>query len=88
MCQTRRLTRDVCSFFGDQEGDFSIEIHAIAAWKDVAENDVRREVADDDGEDEDEDEHDPKAAVAEAAASKNSQTRRRSWLRRLLCGLI
>lgn len=78
MCaKTWRLTRGGCSFFGTQEGDFSIDIHAIAAVSEAA-----------DGEDDDEFEDDPKAAVAEAAAARNSQSRRSGWMRRLLCGLI
>lgn len=71
------LTRGGCSFFGSQEGDFSIEIHAIAAVSEAPDN------ADDD-----EFEDDPKAAVAEAAAARNSRSRRSGWMRRLLCGLI
>lgn len=68
------MTRENYSFFGDQEGDFSIEIHAIAA---------RREIE----EDEEEEDDDPKAAI-EAAELNKVQTCRRSWFRRLLCGLI
>lgn len=78
MCaRTWRLTRVGCSFFGTQEGDFSIDIHAIAAVSEAA-----------DGADDDEFEDDPKAAVAEVAAARNSQSRRSGWMRRLLCGLI
>lgn len=69
---------DCCSFFGKQEGDFSIDIHAIAAVSEAAE----------DGMEDDEVEDDPKADIAEAAAANNSQTRRRNWMRLLLCGLI
>lgn len=83
------LTRGNHSFFGGQEGDFSIQIHAIAAKREIAEDDVRGEAAEQGEEEEEED--NPKAAAAaaaEAAALKKLQTRRRSWLRRLLCGLI
>lgn len=69
---------DCCSFFGKQEGDFSIDIHAIAAVSEAADNGV----------DDDEVEDDPKAAMAEAAAANNLQSRRRNWMRLLLCGLI
>lgn len=78
MCaETWRLTSDCCSFFGKQEGDFSIDIHAIAAVSEIVDDVDDEEVEDD-----------PKAAMAEAAAAKNSQSRRSGWMRRLLCGLI
>ncbi|KAL7924199.1 complex I intermediate-associated protein 30 domain-containing protein [Trichoderma austrokoningii] len=72
LAHVRRVGLMMRSFFGEQEGDFSIDIHAIAA---VSE-----------GGDDDEFEDDPKAAVAEALA-RNSQSRS-GWMRRLLCGLI
>ncbi|KAL7946583.1 complex I intermediate-associated protein 30 domain-containing protein [Trichoderma barbatum] len=74
LSNVKRVGLMMRSFFGEQEGDFSIEIHAIAA---------RREI-----EEEEEEDEDAKAAAVEAAALKKLQARRRSWLRRLLCGLI
>ncbi|KAK0766233.1 hypothetical protein N5P37_001125 [Trichoderma harzianum] len=74
LSKIKRVGLMMRSFFGDQEGDFSIEIHAIAA---------RREIE----EDEEEEDDDPKAAI-EAAELNKVQTCRRSWFRRLLCGLI
>ncbi|KAK6445481.1 hypothetical protein FP744_10001729 [Trichoderma asperellum] len=78
LSSVKRVGLMMRSFFGKQEGDFSIDIHAIAAVSEAAE----------DGMEDDEVEDDPKADIAEAAAANNSQTRRRNWMRLLLCGLI
>ncbi|UKZ59697.1 uncharacterized protein TrAtP1_000996 [Trichoderma atroviride] len=77
LAHVKRVGLMMRSFFGTQEGDFSIDIHAIAAVSEAP-----------DGGDDDEFEDDPKAAVAEAAAARNSQSRQSGWMSRLLCGLI
>ncbi|RFU73032.1 hypothetical protein TARUN_9227 [Trichoderma arundinaceum] len=74
LSNVKRVGLMMRSYFGDQEGDFSIEIHAIAARREIRDDDVRGETAGD----EDEDEDDIKAAVAEAAAPRGSPKGRRS----------
>ncbi|KAL7811506.1 complex I intermediate-associated protein 30 domain-containing protein [Trichoderma aethiopicum] len=82
LAHIKRVGLMMRSFFDEQDGDFSIDFHAIAAWREIS--DGRPVEAAEQGDEEDDD---PKAAV-EAAAVKKVQTRRRVWLRRLLCGLI
>ncbi|KAH6610660.1 hypothetical protein Trco_000680 [Trichoderma cornu-damae] len=79
LSSVKRVGLMMRSFFGDQEGDFSIDIHAVAARREIPEGGgVKGEAA----EDGDEDEDDPKAA----APPKKLQARRRNLLSRLFCG--
>ncbi|KND86446.1 Uncharacterized protein C9E9.15 [Tolypocladium ophioglossoides CBS 100239] len=80
----KRIGLMMRSFFGQQEGEFLLELHAIAAWKRLPLSSAATTLCGED--DRDDGEH----LKAEELGSENAplQQTTQSWWRRLLCGML